>query len=491
MKRTILFPLLILLTCHITAQDFQIKQITNGDYDSRSPFINHAYYYQFSEFLFFELHKDDISNIYAISYNSSYNSFTDTIRITFGNYRDFNPSVDVFENLYFITNRNGNLDIAFKPYVYGNYGDINFLTTSQEDEYDYKILTSNEYGFGDSTRLLFRRADEIIYLTHLNNSVSSHPVFKDDSNSTYTEFTGIRYSNYLGGIPRDGLFIIAVETNNPGSKRLVSRFRDPNFQWHNKSIILDNCDCSNPDFQMIHWFQPMLSYEDTVNGERRLFYIEDWDLTKLPVEVDLPFIGNISHFKSDMPSMITRPYEKKKKDEFPYLPHTYFVDSNGTKSIRLNKFEFGWGPGDTLINLRFSNSSATIGALGYEFLGLVYFTVWTDSIDSRTHLFGRKHIVPVGAVEGETNPNDFVLYQNYPNPFNPVTRIEYKILTASDVRFEVINILGEKVFEESYGYQQSGNYTINFDGKNFPSGVYIYSVFAAENRLSRKMVMLR
>ena len=491
MKKTILFPLLILFCFQLAAQDFQIIQITNGEYNIRNPFINHAYYYSYSNFLFFELHRNNFSNIYAVSYDSENQLFTDTIRITSGNFQDIKPSADDYENLYFITNRNGNLDIAFIPFVNGNYGDIKYLTTSQEDEYDYKILTSNDYGFGDSTRLLFRRGDEIIYLTYANDSVYSHPVFKDDSISKYTDYTGIKYSNFPGGIPRDGLFIIAVETNKSGNKRLVSKFRDSNYQWYTKSIILDNCDCSNPDFQVVQWFEPVLSFEDTLNGERRLFYIEDWDLTKLPVLVDLPFSGDISYFKSDMPMIVTRPYEKKNADVYPYVPHTYFVDSSGIKSIRLNKFEYGWDPLDTLINLKLSSSSATIGALGYAYMGIVYFSAWTDSIDERIQLFGRKQIYPVGAVNDETKVNNFILFQNYPNPFNPVTKIEYRILTSSDVRFEVINILGEKVFEENYGYQQSGNYTINFNGENIPSGVYIYSVFAGENRLSRKMVLLR
>jgi hypothetical protein len=88
MKRTILFPLLILLTFRLTAQDFQIIQITNGEYDARNPFINHAYYYAYSDFLFFEMHRDNFSNIYAVSYDSQNQLFTDTIRITSGDYQD-------------------------------------------------------------------------------------------------------------------------------------------------------------------------------------------------------------------------------------------------------------------------------------------------------------------------------------------------------------------------------------------------------------------
>ena len=61
--------------------------------------------------------------------------------------------------------------------------------------------------------------------------------------------------------------------------------------------------------------------------------------------------------------------------------------------------------------------------------------------------------------------NDFILYQNYPNPFNPATIIEYKLLQASDVKFNVFNLFGEKVFEQNFGYQTAGSYKVNFDGK--------------------------
>jgi photosystem II stability/assembly factor-like uncharacterized protein len=85
----------------------------------------------------------------------------------------------------------------------------------------------------------------------------------------------------------------------------------------------------------------------------------------------------------------------------------------------------------------------------------------------------------------------YFLDQNYPNPFNPNTKIEYKLLQASDVKLNVINILGEKVFEQNFGYQTAGSYKVNFDGKNLPSGVYVYSIYTDENRLSRKMLLMK
>ncbi|MCK7520119.1 MAG: T9SS type A sorting domain-containing protein [Ignavibacteriales bacterium] len=110
-----------------------------------------------------------------------------------------------------------------------------------------------------------------------------------------------------------------------------------------------------------------------------------------------------------------------------------------------------------------------------------------DSIDGHIQLFGIPHHLSYGAVDDESIANDFILYQNYPNPFNPTTMIEYKLLQATDVKFNVFNILGEKVFEQNFGYQIAGSYKVNFDEQNLPSGVYVYSIYTNENRLSRKM----
>jgi hypothetical protein len=73
----------------------------------------------------------------------------------------------------------------------------------------------------------------------------------------------------------------------------------------------------------------------------------------------------------------------------------------------------------------------------------------------------------------------------------PLTRIGYKIIKSSDVKFEVMNILGEKVFEEQYGYQMPGRYNIDFSGFGLPSGIYFYSIITEENKLTRKMVLLK
>ncbi|MCJ7553758.1 MAG: T9SS type A sorting domain-containing protein [Ignavibacteriaceae bacterium] len=496
MKKKFLYLFLLLLSSHIAAQDFQIKQITSGDYNACNPFINHSFGGLYSTYLYFELHWDSYSNIYAVSYDSYSQIFSDTIQITSGSFNDLNPSIDFNENLIFQTNRNGNWDIAMLPYNNGAWDEMFYLTDSSEDEIDPKIIYPADYWYyPDSSRILFKRNDDIVYMTYLNDTSNSYIVFQDDLEYTYSDYIGIMCPNYQGYFPEAGLYIIAVETDNSGFKRLVSRFRNTNGLWDAKKVLLDECDCSNPDWQEVDPFYPVLVYEDTLDNMRRLFFIETWDNETDSKLVDLPFNGNVFGFKSDLPDMITKPGVIQKPISYPYLPHTYFIENNDSSYIRLNKSDWwdNWHfpDDDTLIQINYPNSSSTIGALGYWLNSMVYYTVWGDSSDGNVHLFGRKQYINIGNVNEEDNIVDFILYQNYPNPFNPVTRIDYKIITASDVRFEVINILAQKVFVQNFGYQTAGDYSINFDGEDLVSGVYIYSIVAGESRLTKKMVLLR
>ena len=94
------------------------------------------------------------------------------------------------------------------------------------------------------------------------------------------------------------------------------------------------------------------------------------------------------------------------------------------------------------------------------------------------------------AVEMEQSATitDFRLMQNYPNPFNPVTVIGYQLPTLSDVKLSIYNLLGQKVAILVSGRQTAGNYQVQWDGSEFPSGVYIYRLttdhgFSAEKKL--------
>jgi len=88
-------------------------------------------------------------------------------------------------------------------------------------------------------------------------------------------------------------------------------------------------------------------------------------------------------------------------------------------------------------------------------------------------------------------PKNYILKQNYPNPFNPVTTIEFGVPTNAFVTLAVYNMLGEKedliVNEEL----SAGNYKVNWDAKDFPSGVYFYQLQAGGYNQSNKMILMK
>ena len=93
-------------------------------------------------------------------------------------------------------------------------------------------------------------------------------------------------------------------------------------------------------------------------------------------------------------------------------------------------------------------------------------------------------------------PNDFNLYQNYPNPLNPVTLITFDIPSlvrrgAGVVVLKVYDILGCEVTTLVDEWLSTGTYEVEFNGTNYPSGVYYYMLSAGDYRQSRKLILLK
>lgn len=475
------------LSFPILSQDFQIKQITSGDFDARNPAMVRGPFID-PNGIFFEMHTDSGSNIVFAKYMRGPDEFEDPILITSDNFLNINP-VAVPEFVFFQTNKNGNWDIAYRKYINNNWSETEYLVNSNEDEINPVVLHFSEPHLAYSQSVLFQKGDTIFVALNENNSFVIEPVFINSAEYNYAEYSGIIFSALNSSMPQTGYHFVAVLSEN-NNKRLVSRHRTVNGVWDSLNIIIDSCNCSNPTFQIDEYWPISLIFEDSSNGNIRLFQVMNWTTDKSIFPVEINYSGNIYSYRSDMPYTVTLDGESFQNYRFP---HSYFVEENNNKRIRLSLDNFwpNWEIGDTLVSVKFPLSKLSVSNLGPCFGTETVYTVWEDSANGKIQLFSRNIFILYSSVEGETIPYGFKLYQNYPNPFNPLTKIEYKILSASDVRFEVINILGEKIFEENYGYQQAGNYKINFNGENIPSGVYIYTLFVGENRLSRKMVLLR
>jgi aminopeptidase N len=86
---------------------------------------------------------------------------------------------------------------------------------------------------------------------------------------------------------------------------------------------------------------------------------------------------------------------------------------------------------------------------------------------------------------------DFELGQNYPNPFNAGTQIEFKIPSLQKIILKVFSSLGEEVAVLVNKELPAGDYKINFNPINLPSGMYLYSLIAGESVKTKKMILLK
>jgi hypothetical protein len=85
----------------------------------------------------------------------------------------------------------------------------------------------------------------------------------------------------------------------------------------------------------------------------------------------------------------------------------------------------------------------------------------------------------------------YVLEQNYPNPFNSETKINISVPRNSNVQVKVFNSLGQEISVLFSGFLEKGNYSLSFESKNYPSGIYLYQMITADAVLSRKMIVLK
>jgi hypothetical protein len=85
----------------------------------------------------------------------------------------------------------------------------------------------------------------------------------------------------------------------------------------------------------------------------------------------------------------------------------------------------------------------------------------------------------------------FMLHQNYPNPFNPATVISYSLLLASSIKLIIFNSLGQTIKVLENGYKNAGNYSINFNASDLPSGIYFYKLEAGQFTQVKKMILMK
>ena len=85
----------------------------------------------------------------------------------------------------------------------------------------------------------------------------------------------------------------------------------------------------------------------------------------------------------------------------------------------------------------------------------------------------------------------YTLRQNYPNPFNPSTTINYSIPELSFVTLKVYDVLGNEIETLINEEKSAGEYEIEFNARNIPSGIYFYQMITGSVSIAKKLLLLK
>jgi hypothetical protein len=88
-------------------------------------------------------------------------------------------------------------------------------------------------------------------------------------------------------------------------------------------------------------------------------------------------------------------------------------------------------------------------------------------------------------------PDKFNLSQNYPNLFNPNTKIDYSIPKNGFVILKIYDVLGREIKTLVNENKTAGYYSIDFNGSEFPSGVYFYKLESNEFGDVKRMILIK
>jgi hypothetical protein len=130
----------------------------------------------------------------------------------------------------------------------------------------------------------------------------------------------------------------------------------------------------------------------------------------------------------------------------------------------------------------------------------VYVTGRSTGIGTGTDFATVKYSQDIGIKLGSKEiPDRFSLFQNYPNPFNPSTKIKFLIPLNKGGGFSrgmftkltIYDLLGQEITTLVNEQLHPGTYEVDWDGTNYPSGVYFYEMTASNYKLTRKMVLLK
>jgi len=125
--------------------------------------------------------------------------------------------------------------------------------------------------------------------------------------------------------------------------------------------------------------------------------------------------------------------------------------------------------------------------------GNSYYVIRTQDIHDNLSPVSNEVVVTISDVDklNSNIPADYALYQNHPNPFNSLTTICYAIPTTSYITLKIFNLLGKEIATLVNGKQFAGEYEVQWNSVDLPSGVYVYRLETGNFVATKKLILMK
>jgi len=498
--KTILLLSIFSLSIFPQSSKSGIQQITNVDGDARNVFIPNNPYLNINPNIFFEIHKDSISNIVSIYYDQGSDKFSEPNYITHDSSLNINPKYIQFPDytdykgfLFFQTNRNGNWQIGYKIRRDSVWSKTKLIDSSTVDETNPTLFLRNPYLYADtlSPRILYEENNSIYMAFYRDSSFVVNEVFEGSDSVSYSQPTGVLPEPYFTG---DNYYVAARKIIENKSSIVYKTMSDTGTQWSSEQIVVDSGNCSNPQF-FYYGNSVALAYENSLGRYSNIYFLLYWSLADYPTIRDSlldSLKGNLSELRIVLtPPLITKQIKKNNYNLYTSHAYKYLIGDSAFVDVMTDYVSSGYYHPDTLVHTSVKNTSLAISFMQIGSDNI--FTAWEDSVNGHIQLFGAGYYMSLGAIKDGNTPASFQLYQNYPNPFNPSTKIKFYLPHNGFVKLTIYNILGKKIKELINNYMYSGNHEVNFNAGalGLASGIYIYQLKAENKVTAKKMILLK
>jgi len=116
--------------------------------------------------------------------------------------------------------------------------------------------------------------------------------------------------------------------------------------------------------------------------------------------------------------------------------------------------------------------------------GILSVKAWSGSCEGNASVFS----ITIGVGVDNIEESNFYLGQNMPNPTTSYTSVEFSLPTSGDVKFDIMNVFGQKVYS-SNTKSDAGKHIIDLNVNNLSAGIYYYAIEFKGKRLVKKMIV--